>query len=282
MSEPPGIETHRRLCEALGWVVDAYDREREVARIFQRAALPTVMPQIAGLRFDAYYAPATSRRLVGGDWYDVFRLADGLIVFSIGDVMGHGMHAAATMSHVKQALRVAALVTSQPAEMLALAHRTLELDDEQERLATAIAAIIEPDSRRLTYAIAGHPAPLIRSRAGTVRELPSRPGVPLGAERCRYETSTITFEEGDLFVAYTDGLLDEDHDTAEGERLLRSALSDPDVSADAHPAQRIAHAVLSARVDEEHLPHDDVAVVTIAIGALERRDDLRARLAEIG
>ena len=83
------VEVARRLSPAIG-NAEAYERERRVARTFQAAALTTDLPQVAGISFDALYEAGRSEALIGGDWYDAFRVADGRVVLSIGDVAGAG------------------------------------------------------------------------------------------------------------------------------------------------------------------------------------------------
>ena len=82
-----------------------YEREREIAAKFQRAALPISLPEVPGLHFDGIYVPASDRELLGGDWYDALRLNDGRIVISVGDVAGSGLPAAVIMSSMRQVIR---------------------------------------------------------------------------------------------------------------------------------------------------------------------------------
>ncbi|MBV8365501.1 MAG: GAF domain-containing protein, partial [Candidatus Eremiobacteraeota bacterium] len=105
-----------------------YARERRVATTLQRASLPTVLPQVPGIRVKAAYVPGASESEIGGDWYDAFTLADGKLGISIGDVAGKGLRAAIAMSNARQALRAAALEGSGPAQALRRVNKLLCLE----------------------------------------------------------------------------------------------------------------------------------------------------------
>ncbi len=85
---------------------------------------PARLPQVAGLQFDALYEPGRAEAQVGGDWYDAFRLLDGRVVISIGDVVGNGLAAATAMAEVRQSIRGAAAINPDPALLLDAADRT--------------------------------------------------------------------------------------------------------------------------------------------------------------
>ncbi len=110
-------ELGRRIAPAIGNAT-AYERERRVATTFQEAALVPSLPEIPGLTFEAMYQAAMLEATVGGDWYDVFRLPDGRVVVSIGDVAGKGLQAAVAMASVRQSIRTAALINPEPAAVL--------------------------------------------------------------------------------------------------------------------------------------------------------------------
>ncbi len=141
-----------------------YEREREIAAEFQRAALPISLPHVGGIRFDGMYVPASDRELLGGDWYDALRLNDGRIVISIGDVAGSGLAAAVIMSSMRQVIRGVAQVYADPIAMLDAADRTLKTE-HPDTFVTAFVGVLDPISWTLTYASAGHPSPLLRDSA---------------------------------------------------------------------------------------------------------------------
>lgn len=95
-----------------------YARDHEASLAFQNAALPQSLPTVPGLAFDAIYEAAGEDAFVGGDWYDAFRLPDGRVVISVGDVVGSGLGAAVTMGAVRQVIRGAAQVFPEPAAVL--------------------------------------------------------------------------------------------------------------------------------------------------------------------
>jgi PAS domain S-box-containing protein len=246
-----------------------YEHERRVATRLQRASLPRELPACDALQFDAVYVPGSSEAEIGGDWYDAFALPDGRIVLSVGDVMGSGLDAAVTMGKVRQSMRVAALLDADPLTMLRVADATFRMDDAGG-LATALAAVIDPAAMTMRYACAGHYPPLVRDRAGAVRELPADPGLPLGLRGAAgSRVDTLELEDGELLVLYTDGLIESTRDAHEGERRLHAALRAAHAR-DPRPAQSIHDAVL---VDGSR---DDVAILTIRVGSVRARAGERA------
>jgi serine phosphatase RsbU (regulator of sigma subunit) len=98
-------------------------REHEIAETLQRSLLPDRIPQIPAVDLAARYVPATADMEVGGDWYDVIQLRDGLIGLAIGDVAGHGLQAAATMGQLRMALRAYAVQDPSPVSVMSGVHR---------------------------------------------------------------------------------------------------------------------------------------------------------------
>jgi integral membrane sensor domain MASE1 len=146
--------------------VGAIAREHRNAEVLQRSLLPDSLPNIPGVALTARYLPGGAGLEVGGDWYDVFALPRGRLGLTIGDVVGRGLGAAATMGQLRTALRAYAIETDSPADVL---QRLSRLADEFEaaQMATLIYAILDPDSETLTFSSAGHPPPLLnRSRRG--------------------------------------------------------------------------------------------------------------------
>ncbi len=236
-----------------------YEREREIATEFQRAALPISLPRVAGARFDSIYVPASNRELLGGDWYDALRLSDGRIVVSIGDVAGSGLGAAVIMASMRQVIRGVAQVYADPIAMLDAADRTLKTE-HPDTFVTAFVGVFDPITRALTYASAGHPPPLLREADGRVTALATG-ALPLGL-RVRGETLTTIALSGSAFLAfYTDGLIEADHDILRGQKRLASAISRPDVIASANPAEALYRRVLQGSA------RDDVVVLTLQLDA---------------
>ncbi len=242
------------------------DREHQASLAFQKAALPQSLPNVPGLQFDAIYEAAGTDALVGGDWYDAFRLADGRVVLSVGDVIGSGLGAAVTMSAARQAIRGAAQVFPEPAAVLDAADRALR-SEQPDRIVTAFLGILDPLTRTLSYASAGHPPPLLRTANGEIIAL-SAPDLPLGLRTDRPSSAErapdVVLPEGALLVLYTDGLTEATHDVIAGEENLRSALGDDNVYLALDPAAAIRRAVISKSTD-------DVAILTVRMGAPTER-----------
>jgi serine phosphatase RsbU (regulator of sigma subunit) len=238
-----------------------YAREHLVAAALQEAALPRSLPERAGIAFDAVYLPGKSEAEIGGDWYDAFALADGRIVISIGDVVGSGLHAAVTMTKIREAIRTAALADPDPAAILALADLALKLDDA-EKMATAMIGLFDPSARTLTCAAAGHPGPLMHVPGAGIAEPFLERALPLGLRTGEPMAShTIALPPGAFLAFFTDGLVESTRDALEGERRLRAALADPAVRAAHRPAAAIRNAVLVEGA------RDDVAILTLALSA---------------
>ncbi|HEV2440098.1 MAG TPA: SpoIIE family protein phosphatase [bacterium] len=235
-----------------------YAHEHQTAVTLQRALLPAGMPDVPGMRLRAVYSPSTQDPGVGGDWYDVFRLPDGRVALSIGDVVGRGVEAAVVMGQVRQTVRAAALEGHPPAETLAIASQVIRLSHEHEGMTTAIFGIFDPATNVLAYATAGHPAPVLANKAG-VRLLPCG-GLPLGfLDGPAAPSWTAELPPGSLLVLHTDGLIEATRDPVGGQEALLRAVAR---EADEHSADA-ARAIL-ARVVGEAAP-DDIAIVTLAV-----------------
>ncbi len=236
-----------------------YRREKRIADVVQQALLPTVLPEVPGYAFDAVYSPSVRDVEVGGDWFDAFALPDGRVVISIGDVFGHGLHAAVVMSSIRHGLRVLALQQSQPDRMLQVVDDALARD-YPDASASAVVAVLDPAAQTLTYAVAGHPSPLLRTPDGEVHPLRGN-GVPLGVRGAvTPNVQTVALPLEALLVLYTDGLVEATRgDELDAEQRLRGALRDEALVRDDHPAERIKRFVL------ERGGADDVAVLTIRV-----------------
>jgi PAS domain S-box-containing protein len=235
----------------------AYEREHFAAQSFQKAALPAELPVVPGIRLDSFYQPATSDAIVGGDWYDAFRLPDGRLVVSIGDVSGHGLGAAVKMSAVRQIIRGIAQIHPDPLTMLEAADRAVRSED-QFGMVTAFTGVIDPGhGMSMSYASAGHLPAIIRRADGTIEELRT-PGLPLGYRHLYASTGNRTvLEPGSSLVLFTDGLVEAGHDIRTGEAAVREAVRELDWSGCVAPAQEICRIVLRGAPTL-----DDVAVLT--------------------
>lgn len=231
-----------------------FERERNVAKTFQDAALPRRLPIVRGIDLNAVYVAGLREAEIGGDWYDALILADGSLVFSIGDVAGKGLEAAVLMASIRQAIRVAALQGLGPKEILRVADTALGAE-RPGRFVTAFVGRIDPDRRTLTYASAGHPSPLVRDESGT-HEL-ERGGVPLGVSAHPLEEHRRYVRPPWLLVAFTDGLIEGTRDAIEGEHAVRTAVESVGIVHASDPA-----AFVLARALGE-VTRDDTAILTL-------------------
>ncbi len=240
-----------------------YDREKSIASMLQDAYLPKGLPALRDIAFDAAYVPASSVARVGGDWYDAFEMPDGRVLFSIGDVAGHGVEAAIVMGRVRQAILVAALQEADPGRVMARANATILL--QETTMVTAVCGFIDPAKLEIVYATAGHPAPLLVGESPPAF-LPTD-GVPLGVTAdAAYPSFLTRAKAGDLFVLYTDGVIEHDRDVLAGELRL-SAVADG-----ARGTDDVARAIYRGIFDDEP-PQDDVAILAITFGRAGARVD---------
>ncbi|MEU7472856.1 SpoIIE family protein phosphatase [Streptomyces sp. NPDC044984] len=183
-----------------------YQNARDTALTLQRSLLPSHPPVTGGLEVASRYQPAGATSEVGGDWFDVIPLEDGKTALVVGDVMGSGIPAAATMGRLRTATHTLASLDLDPAVLLEHLDRiTGGLD---QAIATCVYVVHDPRERRCTIANAGH-LPPVRVRAGHAPELLDLPtGVPLGVGGVAFSTTTVELEPGDRLVLYTDGLVE--------------------------------------------------------------------------
>jgi serine phosphatase RsbU (regulator of sigma subunit) len=188
---------------------ELYERERHVALTLQLGLLPRSLTAPPGTELATRYWPAGSADLVGGDFYDVFRIDDHRWGVAIGDVCGKGVEAATTTSLLRHSLRTATRFSSSPSEAL-LAIR-LALDDfDPTTFCTICYIVVEFDGRsgaELTVALGGHPQPLLARRSGLVEAL-GTPGTVVGLVEPGFTDVTVEVQQGDTLFLYTDGLTD--------------------------------------------------------------------------
>ncbi|MGC0417149.1 hypothetical protein ABIA38_002663 [Embleya sp. AB8] len=183
-----------------------YGREREHVARLQRNLLPRVTPRTPGLFTTSRYIPTADPLGVGGDWFDVAPLPGGRTALVVGDVMSHGMAAAATTGVLRAVARTLMAQDMTPERMLArldLAARDLE-DDQ---VATCLCAVFDPAEGAYTLVSAGHPPPLLITPDGKTSFLDVPVGAPIGAGVIPYDPLRLTIPPGSRLVLYTDGLV---------------------------------------------------------------------------
>ncbi|MEV7320597.1 SpoIIE family protein phosphatase [Streptomyces sp. NPDC093970] len=179
---------------------------RNTALTLQRSLLPDHPPHHTGLELASRYQPAQATSEVGGDWYDVIPLSQDRTALVVGDVMGNGIDAAATMGRLRTATCAYADLELPPAAVLQ--HLDKITCDLEHYIVTCLYAVYDPALHRCEIANAGHmpPALACSGRAATLLDLP--PAAPLGVGGVPFETSTVDLAAGDLLVLYTDGLVE--------------------------------------------------------------------------
>lgn len=235
----------------------SYGRERRLADSLQRAMLPTVLPQLAGVVFDAVHVAGDADADIGGDWYDAFALPDSRAIFSIGDVAGRGLRAAIVMGKVRQAIRAFALTDPDPRTIVKNVDRMLRLDGSLG--VSAIVGLVDPEASSLTFVNAGHPGPLAVGE--DMVELIEQPRtLPLGMiGREEVQAYSLQLVPSQLLVFYTDGLIELDRDIEANERRLRDVVLEVYEAKSSHPTDEIRRKMISAQ------PSDDVAILTVAV-----------------
>ena len=186
-----------------------FERQQRVARSLQEGLLTTEMPELGGCMVGTVYEPAGGEAEVGGDFFDIFDLPDGRLALVVGDVSGKGAEAAAQTAMAKYMLRAFATRNASPSSALFHLNNALLKSFPDDRFMTIMYAVLDVGTKQLVMASGGHPAPLIyRYESRTVEAL-EVPGSILGAfEDQSYEQESFQLHTGDVFVAYTDGLVE--------------------------------------------------------------------------
>ncbi|MET8945102.1 SpoIIE family protein phosphatase [Streptomyces sp. NPDC004542] len=254
-----------------------YTRERRTALALQRSLLPERPPGLTAMEVAYRYLPAGSGADVGGDWFDVIPLSGARVALVVGDVVGHGIHASATMGRLRTAVRTLADVDLAPDELLTqLDDLVIRLDREEgpeargraedasgEVGATCLYAVYDPVSHRCTMARAGHPPPALVTPGGGVGFVDLPAGPPLGLGGLPFEAAEVDLEEGSLLALYTDGLVEAaDHDIEVGLSLLRRSLSGPPGPLD-ETCDEVLGTVLTDR------PADDIVLMLARTSAFD-------------
>ena len=250
-----------------------YTRERDTSLTLQSSLLPQRLPEQAALDVASRYLPASARAGVGGDWFDVIPLSGARVALVVGDVVGHGIQASATMGRLRTAVRTLADVDLPPDELLT------HLDDLVNHVAgggdsmavmdgdigaTCLYAVYDPVSRHCTIARAGHPVPALVAPDGAVELLEVPAGLPLGLGGLPFESLELELAEGSLLVLYTDGLVEvRGRDVDEGIAAMREVLRRP-----AQDLEATCDALLRTMLADDR-PADDVALLVARTRALD-------------
>ncbi|KIF03031.1 histidine kinase [Streptomyces sp. RSD-27] len=255
-----------------------FTREHATAVTLQRSLLPRVLPDLSAVETAFRYLPAQAGG--GGDWFDVIPLPGARVALVVGDVVGHGVHAAATMGRLRTAVHNFSTLDMPPDELLGHLDELIDRIDQLEgggaagaegpggelgdgteepaadiTGATCLYAVYDPVSGHCVMASAGHPGPALVHRDGRV-EFPELPtGLPLGVGGMPFEAAGLILPEGSRLVLFTDGLLeDRDRDFDAGLELLGRTLARPGRSPDQACADVLAAMLFPA-------PSDDIALL---------------------
>ncbi len=225
--------------------------ESRAAATLQRSMMPTRPPRIPGVRVAHHYMPGDRQAQVGGDWFDAIRLPGGRVALIVGDVMGHGLQAAAVMGQFRTAVITMAALDLPPAQLLR------HLDDLAQRLgtdhlATCVYAVYDPIRRTLTLANAGHIPPVLAGHDGRGELLRIPGGAPIGVGGVPFETVEIPAPDGSWLVLCTDGLVE-----VRGQGI------------DAGLAALCAHVI-----EPQQTPEDVCAQILARVHSEDRRDDV--------
>ncbi|MEU6086551.1 GAF domain-containing SpoIIE family protein phosphatase [Streptomyces sp. NPDC047085] len=239
--------------------VRLFERVRVGAEQFQRLLLPT-LPDLEPFAAAAIYQPAAEPSQLGGDWYDVIPLSDGVVAVVIGDVVGHDLHAAAAMAATRNMLRALLFdQSSPPGSVLAQLDRALEATTNHPVTTTTLARI-EPEGPgwRLRWSSAGHLPPLVITHERRAAYLLAEPGLPLGVdtEQPRPDHSR-SLPPAATVVFYTDGLIEHPHHSIDESLSTLAAL------AAAHAALPLPELVQALADHHPSDGHDDMAIVAV-------------------
>ncbi len=256
------VETAGRRRDA---ALALYDAEHQVAETLQRSLLPQ-LPTLPGLDVAARYLASGVGQQVGGDWFDVFPVADGRVGIVVGDVIGHDLAAASAMAQIRASLRAYAIDGAEPVQVITKLDRLVDALGLTQ-LVTVVYGVLEPPasdgSRRLRYTNAGHLAPLLRRRDGHVDTLDGGGSVVLGAPiAADHNQGEAVIEDGAVIVMFTDGLVEVPGGSLEDRlnRLSETIAAEPDPA-----AETLCDRVL-AGMSPQTL-RDDIALLAVRVAS---------------
>ncbi|MEL5953542.1 SpoIIE family protein phosphatase [Streptomyces sp. CLV115] len=245
-----------------------FTRERGISLALQRNLLPRGPTLHPAVETAARYLPAGVGVQAGGDWFDVIPLPGARVGLAVGDVVGHGINASATMGRLRTAVRTLADIDLPPDELLThlddiVTHAEGERDTADtgeipgDIGASCLYAVYDPLHGTCSLARAGHPSPILVHPDGTSTVIDLPAGPPLGLGSLPFEAAEVTVPEGSLLALFTDGLLSAGgRDVDEGLNALRHALARPASSLEA-----LCDTVLDTRGPEPRA--DDIALLLV-------------------
>ena len=241
--------------------VQRFAHGRQLVETLQRSLLPERLPHHPRLKLAARYLPSGLAPQIGGDWYDALELDSDRTAVMIGDVVGHGVRAATTMSELRNALRAFAVEGHSPGAALHQLDRVVLATIGPGMIATVLFLIIDTATGTVTVARAGHPPPALRRANGTVQFLETEGTLPLGIdERASVTEAQYVIEPGSTLLLFTDGLVERRREsiTLGFDRLRDALASAPD------DVDEICDHVLRETVAEQ-VSTDDIALLAVRL-----------------
>jgi PAS domain S-box-containing protein len=232
-----------------------------IARALQQSLLPATLPEIPGVDVGTSYLPVGEGLVVGGDFYDLFRVAEGRYAFAIGDVSGKGSEAAAVTALVRHSIRAYAEMHEDPADVLVAVNDAVRIHGPSQRYCTAALGVLTlGDPVEVALAVGGHPLPIV-VRADGSTEKAGAPGTLLGMfTDVTMVTRRVRLDPADMIVLYTDGVIDARCAGASfGEERLRALVK----TLSGEPASTVSAAIGAAVADYQDVPTDDLAVLVL-------------------
>lgn len=260
------VKLMQDICGRTALAIDnafRFTREHQTAVVLQRSLLPPAATESAAAETAGVYVPAGGSASVGGDWYDAFAMSSLRIGLVVGDVVGHGLEAAATMARLRTAVQTLADLDLPPDELLT------HLDDLVQRMraeaetpdvlgGSCLFAVYDPVTRVCQMASAGHPPPAVVLPGGDVSFAPVVPGPLLGVGDNPFEVCSVELPPGSILALYSDGLVQHGHDVGAGMTRLRTDLGY--LAFGDRSLKRIG-AGLIARHPRQEQPEDDVTLL---------------------
>lgn len=237
-------------------------RAIRLARTLQQTLMPPTPPTVPGLEIEAAYRPAGSGDEVGGDFYDVFQLAEGEWVVVLGDVCGKGVEAAVVTSLVRHSVRALAVSERSPRALLRHLNSILRVS-EPDRFCTLVVMRLRDvgEGWEVESSAGGHPLPLLL-RPGSAPSPLGRPGTLVGAfEEADFDQARTTLRPGDLLFLHTDGVTEARRDREFfGEERLLAVLARPD-----RPERTVARVLREVLQFQDDDPRDDIALLAVGV-----------------
>lgn len=245
------------------------DIDLGLARSIQLMLLPQKLPEIEGVQIDAQYV---SSHTIGGDLYDVISLGQRKFAVAVADVSGKGIPASIVMAICRTNLHRIAQMEESPKKVLGLLNDVMVEEIKGDVYVTVLYAVVDLEVGMITYARAGHERPLLcshdKARGLSNAVFPDSEGFPVGmvsseAFRDFIEEKTLPFSEGDIFMAFTDGVIETSN--ASGKEFSAARLADSVKSNRREAASEVSRKLLESLrgFSGKESYDDDLTLVTV-------------------